>query len=174
VCSTSILKGGGTLAFRRGEDRVGVGTVAPDFTLRSQRGESVSLKEFLGRSPVVLFFYPKDDTPGCTRQACAFRDDYGQFGALDAEVLGISSDSVKSHKSFAENNGLPFSLLSDEGGKVRRLYGVPNTLGLLPGRVTYVIDREGVVRHVFSSQSAVRRHVEEALGALADIDQKAS
>ena len=162
------------MAFRRVEDRVDVGTVAPGFTLRSQRGESVSLKDFLGRSPVVLFFYPKDDTPGCKRQACAFRDDYGEFGALDAEVFGISSDSVQSHKSFAENNELPFSLLSDEGGKVRQLYGVPNTLGLLPGRVTYVIDREGVVRHVFSSQSAVRRHVEEALAALAHIEQEAS
>jgi len=160
------------MAFRRIKHRVGVGSVAPDFALRSQSGAWISPQDFLGRRPVVLFFYPKDDTPGCTKQACAFRDDYGQFGALDAEVLGISSDSVESHRSFAENNDLPFALLSDEGGEVRRLYGVPSTLGLLPGRVTYVIDREGVVKHVFSSQSAVHRHVEEALGALTDIEQE--
>jgi peroxiredoxin Q/BCP len=123
------------LALRRVEDRVDVGSKAPNFTLRSQSGANVSLEDFLGRSPVVLFFYPKDDTPGCTKQACAFRDDYGQFGAVDAEVLGISSDSVGSHKSFAENNGLPFVLLSDEGGRVRQLYGVTKTLGLMPGRV---------------------------------------
>jgi peroxiredoxin Q/BCP len=133
----------------------------------------VSLEDFLGRSPVVLFFYPKDDTPGCTKQACAFRDDYGQFGAVDAEVLGISSDSVGSHMRFAENNGLPFVLLSDEGGRVRQLYGVPKTLGLMPGRVTYVIDKKGVVRHVFSSQLAVSRHVEEALTALASFESEA-
>jgi peroxiredoxin Q/BCP len=158
------------LALRRVEDRVDVGSKAPNFTLRSQSGANVSLEDFLGRSPVVLFFYPKDDTPGCTKQACAFRDDYGQFGAVDAEVLGISSDSVGSHKSFAENNGLPFVLLSDEGGRVRQLYGVTKTLGLMPGRVTYVIDKEGVVRHVFSSQLAVSRHVEEALAALASFE----
>jgi len=147
--------------------------VAPDFTLTSQSGEKVSLRGVRGRRSVVLFFYPKDDTPGCTKQACAFRDDFEQFGALDAEVLGISSDSVESHKGFAENNGLPFALLSDEGGKVRQLYGVPNTLGLMPGRVTYVIDREGIVRRVFSSQLAVSRHVEEALAALENIEQEA-
>ncbi len=161
------------MALRRVEDRVDVGSKAPNFTLRSQSGANVSLEDFLNKSPVVLFFYPKDDTPGCTKQACAFRDDYGQFGAVDAEVLGISSDSVESHKSFAENNGLPFVLLSDEGGRVRQLYGVPKTLGLMPGRVTYVIDKEGVVRHVFSSQLAVFRHVEEALAALASFESEA-
>jgi peroxiredoxin Q/BCP len=154
------------MGFGRSEDRVDVGTVAPHFTLPSQSGEMVSLEDFLGRKPVVLYFYPKDDTPGCKREASAFRDDYEQFGGLDAEVVGISSDSVESHRSFAENHDLPFTLLSDEGGKVRQLYGVPNTLGLFPGRVTYVIDREGVVRHVISSQLAASRHVEEALEAL--------
>ena len=154
------------MGFRLIEDRVDVGTVAPHFALPSQTGEMVSLEDFVGRKPVVLFFYPKDDTPGCRTEACAFRDDYEQFGMLDAEVVGISSDFVESHRSFAENHDLPFTLLSDEGGKVRQLYGVPSTLGLLPGRVTYVIDREGVVRHVFSSQLAASRHVEEALGTL--------
>jgi peroxiredoxin Q/BCP len=148
---------------------VGVGSKAPDFSLPSQSGAIVSLRDFLGKKPVVLFFYPKDDTPGCTKEACAFRDDYEQFGKLDAEVIGISSDSVESHRSFASKHDLPFTLLSDEGGKVRRLYRVPNTFGLFPGRVTYVIDREGVVRRIFSSQLGVEQHVEEALKALRSV-----
>jgi peroxiredoxin Q/BCP len=148
---------------------VDVGSKAPDFSLYSQSGEIVHLKDFLGSKPVVLFFYPKDDTPGCTKQACAFRDDYDGFGKLDAEVMGISSDSVESHRGFAARHGLPFALLSDEEGNVRRLYGVPTSLGLFPGRVTYVIDKEGVVRHLFSSQLGVEKHVEEALRALRSI-----
>jgi len=155
----------------RTKDSVGVGSNAPDFTLLSQSGEMVSLRDFLGQKPVVLFFYPKDDTPGCTRQACAFRDEYEDFGNFDAEVIGISSDSVESHRNFAERHKLPFTLLSDEGAKVRKLYGVPNTLGLFPGRVTYVIDEQGVVRHIFSSQLGVERHVEEAIEALRGSDR---
>ena len=139
-----------------------VGCIAPSFTLPSQSGRMVSLKELIGEKPIVLFFYPKNDTPGCTREACAFRDNHEEFGKLDAQVIGISSDSVESHRSFAAKHDLPYTLLSDEEGKVRKLYGVPNTLGLFPGRVTYVIDREGIVRHVFSSQLGVERHVEEA------------
>ena len=125
----------------------------------------VSFKDFIGRKPSVLFFYPKDDTPGCTKQACAFRDEHEEFGKLDAEVIGISSDSVDSHRRFASKHDLPFTLLSDEGGKVRKLYGVQNSFGLFPGRVTYVIDEEGMVRHI-SSQLGVERHVEEAIEAL--------
>jgi peroxiredoxin Q/BCP len=147
-----------------------VGDVAPDFTLPSQSGEEVNLRDFIGRKrAIVLFFYPKDDTPGCTKEACSFRDGYEQFEELEAEVIGISSDSVRSHERFVEKHGLPFVLLSDEGGEVRKLYGVPNTLGLFPGRVSYVIDEEGVVRHVFSSQLQAARHVEEALEALGAI-----
>jgi peroxiredoxin Q/BCP len=92
----------------------------------------VSLKDFLGRKSVVLFFYPKDDSPGCTREVCAFRDYFEEFGKLDAEVIGISSDSVESHKRFAVEHDLSFALLSDEGGNIRRLYGVPKTFGLFP------------------------------------------
>jgi peroxiredoxin Q/BCP len=142
--------------------------VAPDFTLPSQSGETVRLKDFLGK-PVVLFFYPKDNTLGCTKEVCAFRDGFDEFGMLDAEVIGISSDSVQSHRSFVEKHKLPFTLLSDQGGKVRRLYGVPNSLGIFAGRVTYVIDEDGVVRNVFSSQIAVEKHVEEALETLKSI-----
>jgi thioredoxin-dependent peroxiredoxin len=146
--------------------KVKVGSVAPNFTLPSQAGEMVSLEDFFGRKPVVLFFYPKDDSPGCTREVCAFRDNFEEFGKLDAEVIGISSDSVESHMSFAVKHELSFTLLSDEAGNIRRLYGVPKTFGLFPGRVTYVIDKEGVVRHVFASQLSVERHVQEALAAL--------
>jgi peroxiredoxin Q/BCP len=131
------------MVFWQTKGNVGVGSKAPDFTLPSQSGEMVNLKDFLDRKPVVLFFYPKDDTPECTKEACAFRDDYEQFRKLDAEVVGISSDSVESHRGFTKKHGLPFTLLSDEGGKVRRLYDVPNTFGLFPGRVTYGYRREG-------------------------------
>ena len=150
----------------RTKDTVAVGSKAPNFTLPSGLGEMVSLEDFLRKTPVVLFFYPKDDTPGCTKEVCAFRDRFDEFRKLDAEVIGISSDPVESHRSFAERHSLPFTLLSDEGGKVRELYGVPNTFGLFPGRVTYVVDKGGVVRHVFSSQLAVEKHVAEALEVL--------
>jgi thioredoxin-dependent peroxiredoxin len=149
--------------------KVKVGSVAPDFTLPSQSGVTVNFKDLIGTKPVVLFFYPKDDTPGCTKEACAFRDDYDQFEKLDAEVIGISSDSVESHRRFAKKHDLPFTLLSDEVGQVRKRYGVRNSFGLFPGRVTYVIDEEGVVRLIFSSQLGVEQHVEEALKALQSI-----
>jgi thioredoxin-dependent peroxiredoxin len=158
------------MGFRRAKDMVTVGSVAPDFTLPSQSGEIVSLGDFLGTRPVVLFFYPKDNTLGCTKEVCAFRDSFEELGRLDAEVIGISSDSVESHKGFAEKHKLPFTLLSNQGSRVRRLYGVPSTFGLFPGRVTYVIYKEGVVRHIFSSQLGVERHVEEAIQALRGYD----
>lgn len=151
------------------KERVDIGSNAPDFMLPSQSEEMVNLRDFLGNKPVVLFFYPKDDTLGCTKEVCAFRDSFEDFRKLDAEVIGISSDSVKSHRSFAKKHDLPFTLLSDEGGKIRSLYRVPNALGLFPGRVTYVIDRDGIVRHVFSSQLGFVKHVEEALQALRSI-----
>jgi peroxiredoxin Q/BCP len=143
-----------------------VGDIAPDFTLPKQDGSTVSLKELLAKGAVVLYFYPKDDTPGCTAEACSFRDAYEDFKDAGAEVVGISSDSAGSHKAFADRHRLPFVLVSDQGGKVRKLYGVPSTLVLLPGRVTYVIDAGGVVRHVFNSQLNVGKHVTEALEVL--------
>ena len=152
------------------DGRVRVGARAPDFKLPSQSGEMVRLGDFLGK-PVVLFFYPRDDTLGCTKEVCAFRDTFEEYGKLDAEVIGISSDSVESHKAFVRKHDLPFALLSDGGGKVRKLYGVPNTLGLFPGRVTYVVDESGVVRHIFSSQIVVERHVQEAINALEGLDR---
>jgi peroxiredoxin Q/BCP len=143
--------------------KVSVGDLAPDFTLPDQTGSPVRLSDLAGRKNVVLYFYPKDETPGCTIEARAFRDSYEQFSAKDAQVVGVSADSVRSHQRFARHHDLPFLLLSDADGAVRRLYGVEKTLGLLPGRVTYVIDRTGVVRHVYSSQLRATRHPREAL-----------
>lgn len=145
---------------------IGVGDKAPDFTLSSGTGEEVSLHDRIGEKAVVLYFYPKDETSGCTAEACAFRDSYEAFTDLGADVIGVSSDSAEKHASFASNHKLPFTLLSDKGGKVRKLYGVPTTLGVLPGRVTYVIDREGTVRHTFNSMMNFGAHVTEALEAV--------
>jgi peroxiredoxin Q/BCP len=146
--------------------KVKVGDQAPEFALKSQDGEVVRLSELLKRGSAVVYFYPKDRTPGCTAEAGAFRDSYSKLGELGAEVVGISSDSVDSHKGFASDCSLPFKILSDAGGEVRRSYGVSSTMGLIPGRVTYVIDRHGIVRYVFSSQLQATRHVKEALEAL--------
>jgi thioredoxin-dependent peroxiredoxin len=150
------------------------GDQAPEFSLPKQDGTSIQLKELLQKGTVVLYFYPKDDTPGCTKEACSFRDSYEAFKDAGAEVVGISSQSAASHEAFAAKHRLPFTLLADEGGKVRREYGVPSTLGLLPGRVTYVIDRKGVVRHVFNSQLNATRHVSEALGIVKQLQGAAA
>jgi peroxiredoxin Q/BCP len=140
-----------------------VGDKAPDFTLPSQAGEQVRLGDRLAERVVVLYFYPKDETPGCTREACAFRDSHEVFAEAGAEVIGVSSDSVDKHAAFAGHHNLPFTLLSDRGGQVRKSYAVPTTFGILPGRVTYVIDRAGTVRYVFNSQTNIGRHVDDAL-----------
>jgi thioredoxin-dependent peroxiredoxin len=150
---------------------VQVGDTAPDFTLPSQSGEPISLKDFIGKKSVVLYFYPKDDTPGCTAEACAFRDSYEVFKDAGAEVIGVSDDSPTSHEKFATKYRLPFTLLSDTGKQLRKLYGVPSTLGLLPGRVTYVIDKNGIVRHIFNSQFNFKGHIEEALKTLRELQQ---
>jgi peroxiredoxin Q/BCP len=149
-----------------GDSRVRVGDEAPDFVLPDRTGKMVRLSEFRGRKAVVLYFYPKDDTPGCTKESCAFRDSYQDFQDTGAEVIGVSSDSAESHGRFAAKHRLPFTLLADQGAQVRKRYGVPATLGLLPGRVTFVIDRAGIVRHVFNSQFQATQHVSEALEAL--------
>ena len=145
---------------------VKVGDQAPDFSLQSQDGGVVKLSDLLGRGSVVLYFYLKDKTPGCTAEAGAFRESYSEFKGLGAEVVGVSSDSVDSHKEFAAQCNLPFKIVSDSGGEVRKRYGVPSSMGVLPGRVTYVIDGEGIVRYIFSSQLQPTRHVKEALKGL--------
>ncbi len=149
-----------------------VGDKAPDFTLPSQMGDTVKLSEYFGKKNIVLYFYPKDESPGCTKEACSFRDNYQELTSLGAEVLGISGQSIESHKSFATHHGLPFILLSDADNQVRKLYGVPSTMGVLPGRVTYVIDKQGVVRSIFVSQTQAEKHVEEAKKTLQQIMQQ--
>jgi len=146
-----------------GEPGIKVGDAAPEFDLTDGAGKRVRLSDFRGKRNVVLYFYPKDDTPGCTKEACSFRDSYQSFTDAGAEVIGVSSDDGASHQKFAEKFHLPFTLVSDTGGGVRKRYGVPATLGLLPGRVTFVIDRDGIVRHVFNSQLQATKHVDEAL-----------
>jgi peroxiredoxin Q/BCP len=148
--------------------RVQVGDVAPDFTLPAQTGAPVNLRDFLGKKALVLYFYPRDHTAVCTAQACAFRDSYEVFKHAEAEVIGISSDSVESHQQFTTAHRLPFLLLSDIDSLIRKLYGVPTALGL-PGRVTYIIDRQGIVRHIFFSQFSSEKHVTEALQILQSI-----
>ena len=143
-----------------------VGGKAPDFTLQSNKGESVTLSEFFGKKNVVLFFYPMDESPVCAREARAFRNAYKIFNQLEAEVLGVSSQDVQSHRTFASHCNLPFILLSDPDSKVRKLYNACTTLGAFPKRVTFVIGKDGFVKHVFSSQFRPSRHADEAVRAL--------
>jgi len=145
---------------------IGIGDHAPDFDVETSDGTRLRLADALARGPLVLFFYPKDYTPGCTTEVCSFRDAFGAFADNGAQVLGISSDGAASHESFAAKYRLPFPLASDPGGAIRKTYGIPKTLGLLPGRVTFVIDRAGVVRSAFNSQFNPVKHVAAALDVL--------
>jgi thioredoxin-dependent peroxiredoxin len=140
-----------------------VGDAIPEVSLQSQTGETVNLKSFNGNKCVVLYFYPKDDTPGCTKESCSFRDSHTAFQEAGAEVIGISADDVASHKAFASKHNLPFTLLSDTGNTIRKAFGVPSTLGVLPGRVTYVIDKSGVVQHITNTQLKFQDHIDESL-----------
>ena len=145
---------------------IAVGERAPEFDLEVASGGRIQLREALTHGPLVLFFYPKDATPGCTTEVCSFRDAYQDFIDAGAQVVGVSSDSIDSHGRFATQHALPYPLASDPGAKIRAAYGVPKTLGLLPGRVTFVIDRDGIVRSVFNSQFGADKHVPAALEAL--------
>lgn len=146
-----------------------IGDIIPNFAAKDSHGEIFESQSVLGRKPLVIYFYPKDNTPGCTTEACSFRDQYEDFKDLGAEVIGISSDSVKSHQSFANKYKLPFVLLSDEDKKLRNLFGVRNNLfGLLPGRVTYIIDKNGVLIYVFDSMDAAK-HIPKALSIIKEL-----
>jgi len=147
--------------------KIEVGSQVPEFTLPDQNGNSFSISSVLNKKNLVIYFYPKDDSPGCTKEACAFRDQFEVFNEADAMIIGISGQSVESHKKFAEKYHLSFTLLSDKGDKIRNLFGVPvNFLGLLPGRVTYIADKTGKVVYIFNSQTQAEKHVEEALRIL--------
>jgi thioredoxin-dependent peroxiredoxin len=147
------------------------GDKAPDFSLPRSNGAPFKLSDVLGSRTVVLFFYPKDNTPGCTVEACTFRDNYTAFVDAGAEVVGVSSDSAASHDGFASKHQLPMTLLSDADGKVRALYGVRPTLGIMPGRATFVIDRSGTIVHTFTSQLRVKTHVEQALAVVKGLER---
>ena len=143
------------------------GSKVPAFELKNQYGELFSLDSVMGKKNLVIYFYPKDDTPGCTKEACSFRDQFAVFEDADAMIIGISAQSVESHLAFAEKHRLNYLLLSDTDNKVRKLFGVPSNLfGLIPGRVTYIVDKKGEVVYIFNSQMDAEKHVDEALRIL--------
>ena len=145
-------------------NEIKIGNNVPSFTLPDQNGNLFDINSVLGKKNLVIYFYPKDDSPGCTAQACSFQDQFEVFNQADAVIIGISGQSVESHKEFAEKNRLKYTLLSDTGNTVRRLFGVPGrAFGLIPGRVTYVADRSGKVVYIFDSQTETQRHADEAL-----------
>jgi thioredoxin-dependent peroxiredoxin len=160
------------LTFSQDNDmnKIKIGSIVPGFKLPDQNGKLFDINSVLGKKNVVIYFYPKDDSPGCTAQACSFRDQFEDFKEANAVIIGISGQSVESHKEFAEKYRLSFTLLSDEGDKIRKQFGVPtNLLGLLPGRVTYVADKTGKVIYIFNSQTKATEHVDEALRILKEI-----
>ncbi len=144
-----------------------VGEKAPDFTALTDNNERITLSAKLKEGPVVLYFYPKDETPGCIAEACSFRDRWEDFRKLDATVLGVSSDSTESHKNFKSHRNLQFTLVSDETKEIRKAYGAIGTL--IPPRITFVIDRDGIIREVYNSQLNASNHVEVALKTLKSI-----
>ena len=143
-----------------------IGDKLPNFTAKDNLGNDFDSQNYNGQKPLVIYFYPKDNTPGCTAQACSFRDQYQDFTDLGAEVIGISSDSESSHQTFTNKFKLPFILLSDANSKIRKAFGVPTALfGLLPGRVTYVADKTGTIVMIFDSMMATK-HIPKALAAV--------
>lgn len=149
------------------ENIIEVGSRIPAFKLPDQNGKIFNIKSVLGKKNLVIYFYPKDGTSGCTTEACSFRDQYDIFKNYDAEIIGISGDNVASHKEFAQKNHLNFILLADESNMIRKLFGVPaSMLGAVPGRVTYVVNKKGIVIHVFNSLTKPEKHIQEAITAL--------
>jgi peroxiredoxin Q/BCP len=149
--------------------KIAVGDRAPQFTATAHTGQAVGLADYLGKQVVVLYFYPRDGTPTCTAEACAFRDAYADFVAAGAVVIGVSANSIERHRQFAAQRRLPFLLVSDQDGALQKAFGVSKLLGFLPGRTTYVIDKEGVVRHVFTSHLSADRHIDEALRVVREL-----
>lgn len=148
-------------------NKIEVGSQIPEFVLKDQNGNDFDISKHIGKKNLVIYFYPKDDTPGCTKEACTFQDMYEDFKKIDAEVIGISGQSVKSHRDFANKHNLSFTLLADEGNNIRKRFGVPTSFfGLLPGRVTYIVNKEGKVIYTFNSQMNAEQHVHEAMKIL--------
>jgi peroxiredoxin Q/BCP len=151
------------------DTKIAVGVKAPLFSLPDQDGKLVNLSDFLGKTNLVVYFYPKDETYGCTKEACSFRDSYEDFKEAGAEVIGISADDEASHRAFSAHHKLPFILLSDKDKKVAASYNVKKSLGILPGRVTYVIDKAGTIRMIYSSQFNFDKHIQEAIAILKEL-----
>jgi len=154
--------------FAYAAELVKVGDVAPDFSVAASDGTTVRLKDYLGKGPIVLYFYPKDDTPGCTKEACGIRDSFAEFKGLNATVFGVSFDSVAAHQQFVTKYKLPFVLLADTDKKIAVAYGVAGTKSLWASRVTFLIDAQGKIARVFPKVSPVE-HSAELRQALAEL-----
>jgi peroxiredoxin Q/BCP len=150
------------------EIKVKVGDQAPDFEGPKSDGSRLGLKDFIGKKNVVLYFYPKDDTPGCTREACGFRDNLGLVRKLGAEIVGVSLDSIESHRRFMEKYELPFPLISDKDKRIATAYGVIRDTGTTTNRVTVIIDKKGKITKVFPKVD-VSKHTEEVEAALKEL-----
>ena len=148
-----------------------VGDIAPDFSLLDEHGLPVSLKDYLGKKIVILYFYPKDFTPGCTAEACSFRDDYKIYRDKDAVVIGVSFDSIDSHSKFSNEYKLPFSILSDRNKEVAKTYGALGIGGILTKRMTFIINKDGKITHIFPKVD-VKHHSEEVMKALEELHEK--
>jgi peroxiredoxin Q/BCP len=144
--------------------KLSVGDKAPLFDGITDSGEKISFADLVGKKNIVLYFYPKDDTPGCIAEACGLRDNWEKILSMDATVIGVSAQSVDSHKEFKKKYSLPFPLVSDSDDSIRRLYGA--TGFLIPPRITFVIDKQGVVRYVLNSQLNITKHISEGLRTL--------
>lgn len=151
-------------------NKLQVGSEISKFSLKNQYNTDIHIADLIGKKSLVIYFYPKDDTPGCTAEACSFRDEYEYFVEMGAEVIGISADSVESHKKFADKYHLSFTLLSDIDNQIRKQFGVPTDMfGLIPGRVTYIIDKSGIIRHIFKAQFNAKKHISVALKTLKEM-----
>ena len=150
--------------------KIEIGSAIPTFKLNDQNGNEFDVSKLIGKKNLVIYFYPKDDSPGCTAEACSFRDQFEDFKDAEAEIIGISGQSIESHKEFEQKHRLNYVLLSDKGNAIRKLFGVPsNFFGLIPGRVTYIVNKEGKVIYLFNSQIRATKHVKEALRILQEI-----
>jgi len=154
--------------FSWGAELLKVGDVAPDFSVAASDGTMVRLKDYLGKGPVVFYFYPKDDTPGCTKEACSIRDDFAEFKNLNATVFGVSFDTAESHQKFVSKYKLPFVLLADTDKKIAVAYGVASEKSLWASRITFVIDAQGKIARVFPKVSPAE-HSAELRQALAEL-----
>jgi thioredoxin-dependent peroxiredoxin len=149
--------------------KIEVGSQVPEFVLPDQNGELFNIKDYIGKNSLVIYFYPKDDTPACTKEACYFRDQYEVFSDNGAMIIGISSQSSESHKNFIEKYRLPFTLLSDKEHKAHRMFGVSKNPFLLPSRITFIINKAGKIVFSFDSQVNVISHIDEALRIIKEL-----